>query len=258
MANNEMMSFGEHLEELREMLLRIATIIIVFGIVIFCCKDITFSLLFAPKSSDFITYKIIEDACQGMGIMLQFEPYSIQMINTELSSQFMTHLSTSAYLAALLSSPFIVIELLRFITPALYNNERRYSVWISSTILALFFIGVLMSYFVIFPFAIRFLGTYQVSPEVENMINLSSYVSTFTTLTFLMGIVFQIPVISFFLGKVGLLSAEKMKTYRRHALVAIMITAAVITPPDVFTMILVTVPMYALYEISIFIVKRIN
>lgn len=258
MTNSEMMTFGEHLEVLRGMLLRIAAIIIVFGIVIFCCKDITFSLLFAPKSSNFITYKIIEEACQGMGIMLQFEPYSIQMINTELPSQFMLHLTTSAYLAALLASPFIVIELLRFITPALHANERRYSVSISATVLLLFAIGVLMSYFVIFPFAIRFLGTYQVSAEVVNMISLSSYISTFTTLTFLMGIVFQIPVMSFFLAKVGLLRAEVMKTYRRHALVAIMITAAVITPPDVFTMILVTVPMYALYEISIFIVKRIN
>ena len=115
-----------------------------------------------------------------------------------------------------------------------------------------------MSYFVIFHFSIRFLGTYQVSSEVVNMINLSSYISTFTTLTFLMGIVFQIPVISFFLAKMGILQAEFMAKYRRHALILILIIAAVITPPDLFTQILVTVPMYALYEVSILIVKRIT
>jgi sec-independent protein translocase protein TatC len=170
----------------------------------------------------------------------------------------MTHLSTSVYLALLLASPFILIELFRFITPALYDNERKYSARITCTIFLLFITGVLMSYFVIFPFSIRFLGTYQVSEDVVNMINLSSYISTFTALTFMMGIVFQIPVISFFLAKMGILEAEFMARYRRHALIIIMILAAIITPPDIFTLVLVTIPMYALYELSILIVKRIN
>ena len=258
MANNSMMTFGEHLEVFRDMLLRIIAITIVFGIIIFCCKDITFGILFAPNSSEFITYRIIEDVCKHMNMAVVFEPYSIQMINTELSSQFMTHLSTSVYLALLLASPFILIELFRFITPALYDNERKYSARITCTIFLLFITGVLMSYFVIFPFSIRFLGTYQVSEDVVNMINLSSYISTFTALTFMMGIVFQIPVISFFLAKMGILEAEFMAKYRRHALIIIMILAAIITPPDIFTLVLVTIPMYALYELSILIVKRIN
>jgi sec-independent protein translocase protein TatC len=240
------------------MLLRIIAITTVFGIIIFCCKDITFGILFAPNSSEFITYRIIEDVCKQMNMAVVFEPYSIQMINTELSSQFMTHLSTSVYLALLLASPFILIELFRFITPALYDNERKYSARITCTIFLLFITGVLMSYFVIFPFSIRFLGTYQVSEDVVNMINLSSYISTFTALTFMMGIVFQIPVISFFLAKMGILEAEFMARYRRHALIIIMILAAIITPPDIFTLVLVTIPMYALYELSILIVKRIN
>jgi sec-independent protein translocase protein TatC len=122
----------------------------------------------------------------------------------------------------------------------------------------LFLVGVIMSYYVIFPFSIRFLGTYQVSADVVNMISLSSYISTFTTLTFMMGIVFQIPIICFFMAKMGILSSTFMKHYRRHALILIMIVAAVITPPDLFTLILVTVPMYALYEISITIVKKTN
>lgn len=258
MANNSMMTFGEHLEVFRSMLLRIIAITTVFGIIIFCCKDITFGILFAPNSSEFITYRIIEDVCKQMNMAVVFEPYSIQMINTELSSQFMTHLSTSVYLALLLASPFILIELFRFITPALYDNERKYSARITCTIFLLFIIGVLMSYFVIFPFSIRFLGTYQVSEDVVNMINLSSYISTFTALTFMMGIVFQIPVISFFLAKMGIVEAEFMARYRRHALIIIMIIAAIITPPDIFTLVLVTIPMYALYELSILIVKRIN
>ena len=258
MANNSMMTFGEHLEVFRGMLLRIIAITTVFGIIIFCCKDITFGILFAPNSSEFITYRIIEDVCKQMNKAVVFEPYSIQMINTELSSQFMTHLSTSVYLALLLASPFILIELFRFITPALYDNERKYSARITCTIFLLFITGVLMSYFVIFPFSIRFLGTYQVSEDVVNMINLSSYISTFTALTFMMGIVFQIPVISFFLAKMGILEAEFMAKYRRHALIIIMIIAAIITPPDIFTLVLVTIPMYALYELSILIVKRIN
>ena len=230
----------------------------IFGIVIFCCKDITFDILFAPNSSEFITYRIIENVCRQLNMTVVFEPYSIQMINTELSSQFMTHLSTSVYLALLLASPLILIELFRFITPALYDNERKYSARITCTIFLLFITGVLMSYFVIFPFSIRFLGTYQVSEDVVNMINLSSYISTFTALTFMMGIVFQIPVISFFLAKMGILEAEFMARYRRHALIIIMIIAAIITPPDIFTLVLVTIPMYALYELSILIVKRIN
>lgn len=258
MANNSMMTFGEHLEVFRGMLLRIIAITTVFGIIIFCCKDITFGILFAPNSSEFITYRIIEDVCRQLNMTVVFEPYSIKMINTELSSQFMTHLSTSVYLALLLASPFILIELFRFITPALYDNERKYSARITCTIFLLFITGVLMSYFVIFPFSIRFLGTYQVSEDVVNMINLSSYISTFTALTFMMGIVFQIPVISFFLAKMGILEAEFMAKYRRHALIIIMIIAAIITPPDIFTLVLVTIPMYALYELSILIVKRIN
>ena len=258
MANNSMMTFGEHLEVFRSMLLRIIAITTVFGIIIFCCKDITFGILFAPNSSEFITYRIIEDVCKHLNLAVVFEPYSIQMINTELSSQFMTHLSTSVYLALLLASPFILIELFRFTTPALYDKERKYSARVTFTIFLLFIIGVLMSYFVIFPFSIRFLGTYQVSEDVVNMINLSSYISTFTALTFMMGIVFQIPVISFFLAKMGIIEAEFMARYRRHALIIIMIVAAVITPPDIFTLVLVTIPMYALYELSILIVKRIN
>lgn len=256
--NGGMMAFGEHLEELRRMLFRILAVMLVLGTAIFCFKEQTFNILFAPNSSNFITYRAIEEICQLIGMNVAFEPFTIQLINTELSSQFMTHLTTSVYLALLVSSPYILTELLRFVTPALYDNEKKYSTRICVTVFMLFLVGVIMSYYVIFPFSIRFLGTYQVSADVVNMISLSSYISTFTTLTFMMGIVFQIPIICFFMAKMGILSSTFMKHYRRHALILIMIVAAVITPPDLFTLILVTVPMYALYEISITIVKKTN
>ncbi len=253
-----LMTFGEHLEVFRKMLFRIIAVVAVLGIVIFCAKDTTFRLLLAPGNSEFETYRAIEALASQVGIDFHFEPYRIQLINTDLSSQFMTHVSTSLYLALLFASPYMVVELYRFIAPALYENERRYSVAVALSVFVLFLLGVLMSYYVLFPFALRFLGTYQVAAEVVNQINLSSYISTFVTLTLLMGLVFQIPVLSFFLAKLGVLTADFMKHYRRHAVIVIAVVAAVITPPDVFTCCMVVVPMYGLYELSILIVRVVN
>ena len=258
--NNQtpLMTFGEHLEVFRKMLFRVLAVAMIIAIVIFCAKDTTFSLLLAPSGSDFSTYQVIERLAGEIGIDFHFEPYHVQLINTELSSQFMTHVSTSFYLALLFSLPYVVIELYRFIAPALYENERRYSASVAIAVYLLFMLGVLMSYYVLFPFALRFLGTYQVAASVVNQINLSSYISTFITLTLVMGLVFQIPVLSFFLAKLGMLQAGFMKQYRRHAFVVIAIIAAIITPPDLFTCCMVTLPMYGLYELSILIVGRVN
>ena len=255
---NQMMTFGGHLEVFRKMLFRIIGVVMLLTLIIFCAKDTTFRLLLAPGSSDFATYKFIERLAADMGWGFHFSPYHIQLINTELSSQFMTHVSTSAYLALLFASPYVVIELYHFIAPALYENEKRHSTSIAVAILLLFFFGVLMSYYVLFPFALRFLGTYQVAAEVVNQINLSSYISTFVTLTLLLGLVFQIPVLSFFLAKLGVLTSDFMKRYRRHAVIVIAVIAAVITPPDLFTCCMVIVPMYGLYELSILIVAVAN
>lgn len=215
-------------------------------------------MLFAPCDNHFITYRLIEDTLGQMGMNFHFEPYSIQMINTELSSQFMTHVSTSVYMALLLVSPYIVIELYYYIAPALYENERHYSVVVATAIYLLFILGVVMSYFILFPFALRFLGTYQVAESVVNQINLDSYISTFVTLTLMMGLVFQLPILSFFLAKMGILDAVFMKQYRRHAFVLIGIIAAIITPPDLFTCFMVMIPMYGLYELSVLIVERVK
>lgn len=249
------MTFGGHLEVLRKMLFRIIGIIVLLAVAIFSFKDFTFKVLLAPCSSDFTTYRTIEKVCASVGMNIHFEPYRIQLINTELTSQFMIHLSTSAYLALLFASPYVLFELYRFVSPALYDNERRYSALVCVSVYLLFIAGVLMSYYVLFPFTIQFLGTYQVSADVVNQINISSYISSFIMLTLLMGLVFQIPVLSFFLGKLGVINATMMKRYRKHAVVVILIAAAAITPSaDIFTLMLVAVPIYLLYEASIRIV----
>ena len=253
-----LMTFGEHLEVFRKMLFRIIAVVLTIGIAVFCFKDTTFHLLLAPSSSDFVTYTTIEAWARAVGLDFHFDAYHIQLINTELSSQFTTHISTSAYLALLFGSPYVMYELYQFVAPALYKDEKRYSTLIAVVIVVLFALGVLMSYYVLFPFALRFLGTYQVAVEVVNQINLSSYISTFVTLTLLMGLVFQIPVLAYFLAKLGVLSADFMKHYRRHAVVLIAIVSAIITPPDLFTCCMVIVPMYGLYEISILIVAAVN
>lgn len=256
--NDNLMTFGEHLEVFRKMLFRVIGITVCLAVIIFCAKDVTFRLLLSPSDNHFITYRLIEECFARLGMVFHFDSYSIQLINTELTSQFMVHMSTSVYLALLLVSPYIMIELYRYIAPALYENERRYSVSVAIAIYLLFILGVLMSYFILFPFSLRFLGTYQVAASVVNQINLDSYISTFVTLTLMMGLGFQLPILSFFLAKMGILEASFMKQYRRHAFVLLGIVAAVITPPDLFTCFMVMMPMYGLYELSILIVGRVN
>ncbi len=160
-------------------------------------------------------------------------------------------------LAFLLASPYVVFELFKFVSPALYERERRYSLLVAGVVYLLFLAGLLMSYFILFPVSFRFLATYSVDEEVASVITLDSYVSTFITLTFFMGVVFQLPVIVFVLGKMRLVSGVLLRRYRAHALVLIMIIAAVITPPDLFTLVLVTVPIYGLYELSILVLNRL-
>lgn len=258
----ETMSFGSHLEVLRQMLIRIVLVVAVLSVIVFCFKEETFRLLLAPKESDFITFRAIERlsdwiaSLTGSGEGFRFTPYSIDLISTELSAQFMMHLTASVSIGALLASPYIIFELFRFITPALYSNERKYSFAIGVSCYVQFVIGVLITYFILAPISFRFLGTYQVDETVRNYISLDSYISTFTGLTFTMGLVAQLPVVCWLLAKMGLLKATFMRKYRRHALVLIMIAAAIITPPDVFTLVLVTLPLYLLYELCIFIVKR--
>lgn len=253
-----LLTFGGHLDVLRKMLFRIIAVVFVLGVTIFYFKSETFDLLLAPRNSDFITFRCIENLFNSIGWNFRFNDYNVPLISTELSAQFMSHITVSCLLAVLLASPYIVFELFRFISPALYESEKKYSYLIVAVVYFLFVLGLLMSYYVLFPISFQFLATYQVDESITNTITLDSYISTFTTLTFVMGVVFQLPVIAFVLGKMGLINARLMRKYRPYAFIIIMITAAVITPPDLFTLVLVTLPIYALYELSIIILTHID
>ena len=257
-SDPNLMTFGGHLEVLRQMLFRIIAVVMVLAVAIFCFKDKTFELLLAPSQWDFVTYRYIERFLHYFGSNFAFNQFHINLIATELSSQFMTHITTALYLGLLGASPYILVELFRFITPALYENEKKYSVQVAVTVYLLFIVGVLMSYFILFPISFRFLGTYQVSSMVTPNITLKSYISTFTTLTLVMGLVFQLPVVAFFLGKLEIVTATMLSQYRKYAFLVIMVLAAVITPPDLMTLILVTIPLYLLYEVSILVLRRME
>lgn len=255
-ASSGLLSFGGHLEVLRRMLIRIILVVVAIGIIVFCFKQQTFEIILAPHNSDFHTFRFIENFLDKIGWEFHFQQYDIPLISTELSAQFMTHITVSCILAVLLASPYIVFELFRFISPALYESEKKYSFLVAGIIYFLFVLGLLMSYFVLMPISFQFLATYQVNENITNTITLDSYISTFTTLTFMMGVVFQLPVFAFILGKMGLVTASVLRQYRKYAFVLIMVIAAIITPPDLFTLILVTFPIYGLYEISIWILKK--
>jgi sec-independent protein translocase protein TatC len=245
---NEPQTFWDHLDVLRSSLIRIGVAIVVFATVAFCLKDELFSVVLAPRSSDFVTYKL-----------LGVEPFALHLMNTGLTEQFMIHVRTAIYAGLLVASPYILYELFRFVSPGLYQNERRYAVWIVGAAYAMFIIGTLVNYFVVFPLTVRFLGTYQVSPDVANMLTLQSYVDTLIGMSLVMGVVFELPVVCGLLGRMGLITNHMMSEYRRHAIVAILVVAAIITPTtDVFTLFVVALPIYLLYELSIQIVRCTN
>lgn len=227
------MTFWEHLDELRNGILRSLAVVTIFALLAFGFKDELFAIVLAPKDPD------------------------IRLINTELTSQFMVHMTISFYAGIVAATPYIIYELYKFIAPALYQNERRYATRIVLSGYIMFMAGAMFSYFVVFPFTFRFLGNYQVSADIENLISLSSYIDTFVILSLMMGTVFELPVVSWFLGKLGLLNRQLMQRYRRHAIVAILIVAAFITPTtDAFTLFIVALPVYLLYELSTFVVPK--
>ncbi len=250
-------TFWDHLDELRKVLFRIIIVVVVVMIGTFLCKELLFNIVLAPHKSDFIIYRFF--CCLSELISLPGicpEEFQVGLINTELPSQFLIHLSTSFYAGVLLVFPYIIFQLYRFISPALYENERKYSATVIFCSCLLFYVGVLLNYFLIFPLSFRFLATYQVSQEVVNMISISSYIGILMMLSLMIGIMFQLPVLSWLFAKLGFLSAAFMKRHRRHAMVLILIIAAVITPTtDIFTLMLVFVPIYILYEVSISVVK---
>ena len=239
------MTFWDHLDELRSVIIRILVITVVAAAVAFCLKEELFAVVLAPRTSDFITYRL-------MGV----EPFNIHLMNTGLTEQFMVHLKTAMYAGVLVASPYIIWQLFRFISPALYDNERRYATLLCTSGYLMFMLGTALNYFLIFPLTVKFLGTYQVCPDVANMLTLQSYMDTLLMMCLVMGIVFELPVVSWILGRMGLINRQMMRSMRRHAVVAILVVAAIITPTtDAFTLFVVALPIWLLYEASILIVK---
>ena len=241
----EGLTFWDHLDVLRSSLIRMAVAVAVLAVAAFVLKEQLFSVVLAPRSSDFVTYRL-----------LGVTPFHLHLMNTGLTEQFMIHMRTALYAGLLAASPYVLYELFRFISPGLYQNERRYAGWIVGAAYVMFLVGTLVNYFVVFPLTVRFLGTYQVSPDVANMLTLQSYVDTLLGMSLVMGVVFELPVVCGLMGRMGLLTDQWMNDYRRHAVVAILVVAAIITPTtDVFTLFVVALPIYLLYEVSIWIVR---
>lgn len=244
--NSEQATFWDHLDELRSVIIRSLVVVMIAAVVAFCLKEWLFGVVLAPRSSDFITYRLL-------GIDNHFQ---LSLMNTGLTEQFMVHMRVALYAGLLLASPYILYQLFGFVAPGLYQNERKAATWIAVSAYAMFILGTVVDYLLIFPLTVRFLGTYQVSPDVMNMLTLQSYIDTLISMSFVMGVIFELPVVCAILGKMSLINSNMMSRYRRHAVVAILVVSAIITPTtDAFTLLVVALPIWLLYEVSILLVR---
>ena len=253
--NNPAMTFWDHLDVLRGSLLRMAAVTVACAVVAFAFKDAVFAAILAPKHDDFILYRLLAGVNSWLADGSP-SSFHVELINTGLAEQFKIHVKTSLYVGLMAASPYCLYELFRFVSPGLYPKERRYGVRAVVSGYVMFLLGVALCYFLIFPLTFRFLGTYQVSPDVENLITLQSYMDTLLVMCFLLGILFELPIVCWVLGKLGILRRTFMRRYRKHAVVVILVVSAIITPTsDVFTLCIVALPICLLYEVSTFLVK---
>ncbi|MDR1437297.1 MAG: twin-arginine translocase subunit TatC [Candidatus Symbiothrix sp.] len=254
------MSFWDHLEELRWMLLRVVIALVVFAVAGFICMPWMFdNIILGPAKPDFFLYHYMCEISHYLTFLPDFcdENLTVKMINIDLTAQFFRHLSTSGWFALILICPYILFEIWRFISPALYEHEKRNVRWVFLLGSIMFFIGCFVGYAMIFPITLRFLYTYSLSDVINNQLSLSSYLDNFLTMILIMGLVFEMPLISWLLSQIGILKRSFFKKYRRHAILILLIAAALITPTgDPFTLSLVFFPLYGLYELSIFFVKK--
>ncbi len=254
------MSFLDHLEELRWHLIRSTLAIVIIGCVAFMMRGFIFdTILFGPKNMDFPTYKFFCKIATFIGFDSDFcaneLPFTIQ--SRLMAGQFSAHIWTSIWAGFIVGFPYVLYEIWKFISPGLHATERKYSKGFICTASLLFFCGVLFGYYVVAPLSIKFLGSYQVSTEVTNEFDLASYISTIRTSVIACGLIFELPIIVYFLTKVGLVTPEILRKYRKISLVVVLILSAVITPPDVTSQIVVALPILVLYQISIYISKRV-
>ena len=254
------MSFLDHLEALRWHFLKSISAIIIGGTVAYIYSDFVWnSILLAPKSPDFWTSRMLIKLSDFLGIKSAgLNQHPLQLINFDLSGQFMVDVWTAIIAGFIIAFPYVVYQFWSFIRPALYENERRHASGAVVVMSGLFLIGVLFGYYLIVPFSLDWLGSYSISTEVINQINILSYISSVTSIVIAGGVSFELPVVVYFLSKVGLLTPKFLRKYRRHSYVILLIIAAIITPPDVLSQTIVSIPLIILYEVSIFISARVD
>ncbi|MFC2106942.1 twin-arginine translocase subunit TatC [Bacteroidota bacterium] len=253
------MSFWEHLEELRWHIVRSLAAIIIIAIVAFLNRSIVFNeIILAPKESTFITNQLLCKLSEYLGLIsLCLDNLSLNLISIKMSGQFMMHLYVSIFAGLIVAFPYLIFELWLFIKPALMPKERKHSRGAVVVCSILFLLGVGFSYFLIVPLTVHFLGTYQVSEFVQNTISLNSYISTVVSVTFSVGLVFELPVLVYFLTRVGIITPDYLKRNRKYMIVILLVLSAIITPPDIFSQVLVVIPLMVLYELSIVVAKRV-
>ncbi len=254
------MSFWDHVDALRGHLFRSVLAILVFSILAFLNREIVFEkIILAPKESGFITNQLLCQLGQWLKVGgLCIDEYTIDIININVSGQFTTHITISFFIGLVLAFPYVIWEIWRFLQPALYENEKKHSRGAVLAMSFLFIVGILFGYYVIIPLTLNFFGTYQVSENVINQIALSSYISTFVSVIFSIGLIFELPVFILFLSKVGIVTPDFLRRSRKYMIVLILTISAIITPPDIFSQVLVSLPMIALYELSIVLSARIT
>ncbi len=253
------MTFLDHLEELRWHLVRSLIAILVFAVAAFAAKTLVFhTIILGPSRIDFWTYEML---CK-LSVLLSTPPLCIDELpfiiqSRQMTGQFSMHVTSSFVIGIICAFPYAFWEIWRFIKPGLYPREQKAARGATFYVSFLFIVGVTFGYFIVTPISINFLSNYQLDPTIMNEFDIVSYVSTVITLILACGILFQLPIVVFFLTKAGLVTPELMKKYRKHAIVAILILGAMLTPPDPFSQILIALPLFGLYQVSIFISRRV-
>lgn len=256
-APEKEMSFLDHLEELRWHLIRSTLAVVILAVVAFMFKGFIFdTLIFGPKQPDFFSYRVFCNISQSMGMdSFCFEEMPFRIQSRIMAGQFSAHLWTSITAGIIVAFPYILYEFWKFISPGLKENERKTSRGFILIASVLFFLGVLFGYYLITPLSINFLGSYKVSEEIFNDFDLESYISLVRTSVLASGIIFELPILIYILTKIGLVTPEGLKKYRKISLVLVLVLSAIITPPDIVSQIIVAIPILLLYEVSIYISK---
>lgn len=252
------MSFGDHLDDFRKHLIRGISAVFLMAIIAFFFKDFLFDeIILAPRQPDFFTNRALCYLARVFDLNICINQFDFEIINIKLAGQFKSHIIISIIAGVVVAFPYLIWELWRFIKPALRSAELKNTNGILFAVSFLFSTGVVFSYYMIVPLSINFLSTYSISDQVLNQINFQSYFSILTSITLATGVIFELPIVIYFLTKIGMVTPQFLRKYRKHSIVLFVVLSAIITPPDVFSQVLVSIPLFFLYEFSIKISQRV-